>query len=78
MKSRIFLIEFSPELDDGSRKKLHEHVIATCSTHGEAALITSLLREQVSYKKLLSISGKNDHVYKLTAEARQPEKALAI
>ena len=78
MKTNIFLIELSPKLDDGSRKTLREHVIATCAVPGDANLIASLLREQVSYKKLLSKTGDNNYKYLLTVETRKPDKAIAF
>lgn len=77
MKTNIFFIELSPKLEDGSRKTLKEHVIASCATPGEAHLIAYLLRQEVSYKKKLSITGDNNYKYLLTVETRKPDKAIA-
>ena len=74
MDTRIFLIELSPKLDDGSRKTLKETVICTCKERGNAELILSLLKEQSSFKKLISPKKDNETMYLLNAEQRKPWK----
>lgn len=74
MDTRIFLIELSPKLDNGSRKTVKETVIATCKERGSAELILSLLKEQPSFKKLISDKKDNETKYLLTAEQRKPMK----
>lgn len=70
MDTRIFLIEFSPKLEDGSRKILTENIIATCKAPGTANLIVELLKPH--YKSLLDRTGDNERIYALTAERRKP------
>lgn len=72
MDTRIFLIEFSPKLEDGSRKTINETVIAKCKEPGTANLICYLLENYSSYKELLSKSGDNERIYALTSERRKP------
>ena len=74
MNTNIFWIELSPKLEDGSRKTLNETVLATCKSEGTAHLIASLLRDQVSYKKKLSLNADNEYNYLLTVEKRKPIK----
>ena len=74
MNTNIVLIEFSPKLEDGSRKIINETVLATCKAPGTANLIVSLLKNQESYKKLLERKGDNESIYGLTAEKRKPIK----
>lgn len=74
MDTRIFLVQFSPKLDDGSRKTVKESVIATCKNRGDAVLILSLLKKHPSYEMLLSPKQDNETSYSLTAEQRKPMK----
>ena len=74
MDTRIFLIELSPVIEDGSRKTIKETVIATCKQRGDAELILSLLKKHPSYEMLLSKKQNNERMYLLTAEQRKPMK----
>ena len=64
-KSKVQLVEFSPELEDGHRNTLSEKTLATCTERGTAELIAMYLREG-AYKKLLSYAGKNGRIYALS------------
>ena len=41
MTTKLFLIEFSPKLEDGSRKIINETVLASCEAPGTAQLFKS-------------------------------------
>lgn len=74
MNTRLFLIEFSPKKEDGSRSIVKEDVLCSCNAPGTAHLFKKLLIDAGTYNHLLSKTSDNDHIYKLTVEARKPRK----
>lgn len=72
MNTRLFLIEFSPKKEDGSRSIVKEDVLCSCNAPGTAHLFKKLLIDAGTYNYLLSKAGDNDYIYKLTVEKRKP------
>jgi len=71
MTTKLFLIEFSPKLEDGSRKIINETVLASCEAPGTAQLFKKLLIDAGTYKHLLDKTGDNSSIYSLTVEKRK-------
>lgn len=66
---KVKIVEFSPQLEDGSRKTLGETVIASCKKRGDAEEIAQLLRTNTlewCYSEKFNTPDAN--MYRITVE----------
>lgn len=68
-KHHLFLVTFSPQTDDGSRKTLDKTEICSTTSRGNAELIKKLLQDHSAYRETArTVYSAHETIRKLVIE----------